>query len=47
MSYSYIFFRSLAIKRTLGVRIAAGYLRNMDISIETAIYLLARRNRRG
>jgi hypothetical protein len=36
-----IFIHSKFLRRTLGVRCAAGYLRNRSISIETAVYLLA------
>ena len=35
--------RALAIKRTLGVRTAAGYLRNRGVHVELAVALLARR----
>jgi len=40
---SSIFIRAGFIKRTLGTRVAAGYLRNRSVSIETALYLLARK----
>jgi hypothetical protein len=43
--YTYFFRRALAIKRTLGPRYAAGYLRNKNVSIEAAVYLLARKAR--
>lgn len=32
--------RALIIKRTLGVRKAAGYLRNKGVSLEEALYIL-------
>jgi hypothetical protein len=38
-----IFIRAGFIKRTLGTRVAAGYLRNRSVSIETALYLLTRK----
>lgn len=41
MSKLHIFNRSLFLKRTLGIRCAAGYLRNRGVSVETAVYLLA------
>ena len=40
---SLVFIRAGFIKRTLGTRVAAGYLRNRAVSIETALYLLARK----
>jgi hypothetical protein len=40
MVFTAIFVRSLRIKKSLGVRVAAGYLRNRGVSIETALYLL-------
>ena len=40
MVFTRVFIRSLQIKRSLGVRVAAGYLRNRGVSIETALYLL-------
>jgi len=40
---SLIFIRAGFIKRTLGTRVAAGYLRNRSVSIETALYLLTRK----
>ena len=36
--------RALAIKRTLGVRSAAGYLRNKGVPLHQAVALLARRS---
>ena len=36
-------FRALDIRRTLGVRTAAGYLRNRGVSLEAALLLLAGR----
>jgi hypothetical protein len=38
-----IFIRSQFLQRTLGTRVAAGYLRNRKVSIETALYLLTRK----
>lgn len=32
--------RALIIKRTLGTRKAAGYLRNQNVSLEEALYIL-------
>lgn len=32
--------RALNIKETLGLRRAAGYLRNQDVSVEEALYIL-------
>jgi hypothetical protein len=40
---SLVFTRAGFIKRTLGTRVAAGYLRNRSVSIETALYLLTRK----
>jgi len=40
---SLVFIRAGFIKRTLGTRVAAGYLRNKKVSIETALYLLTRK----
>jgi len=40
---SLVFIRSQFLRRTLGTRVAAGYLRNRSVSIETALYLLARK----
>ena len=40
MVFTRIFERSLMIKRSLGTRVAAGYLHNRGVSIETALYLL-------
>lgn len=40
---SLIFTRACFIKRTLGTRVAAGYLRNRKVSIEAALYLLTRK----
>jgi len=40
---SLIFKTALNLKRTLGTRTAAGYLRNRSVSIETALYLLTRK----
>jgi hypothetical protein len=40
---SLVFIRAGFIKRTLGTRVAAGYLRNRSVSIETALYLLTRK----
>ena len=40
---SLVFIRAGFIKRTLGTRVAAGYLRNRSVSIETALYLLVRK----
>jgi hypothetical protein len=40
---SLVFIRAGFIKRTLGTRVAAGYLRNRKVSIETALYLLTRK----
>jgi hypothetical protein len=37
-----VLIRSQFLQRTLGTRVAAGYLRNRKVSIETALYLLAR-----
>ena len=34
--------RAIAIKRTLGIRRAAGYLRNRGVSVEAAVWLLTR-----
>lgn len=33
--------RALELKRTLGTRVAAGYLRNRGVSLEGAIAMLA------
>ena len=35
--------RALAIKKTLGTRAAAGYMRNKGYFVETAIRILARK----
>lgn len=35
-----IFKKAGNIKKSLGVRVAAGYLRNKEVSLETALYLL-------
>lgn len=40
MSKIKIFQRAKSIKSSLGVRVAAGYLRNQGVSLETALYLL-------
>lgn len=40
---SLVFTRSQFLQRTLGTRVAAGYLRNRKVSIETALYLLTRK----
>ena len=40
---SLVFTRSQFLQRTLGTRVAAGYLRNRSVSIETALYLLTRK----
>ena len=40
MKPSYTIKRALFIKRTLGTRIAAGYLRNRKVSIELALFIL-------
>ena len=40
MAYLY---RALDIKRTLGVRTAAGYLRNRGVSLEQALAILTRK----
>jgi hypothetical protein len=40
MTLTNIFIRSQFLRRTLGTRVAAGYLRNRSVSIETALYLL-------
>ena len=42
-SLANIFTRSQFLQRTLGTRVAAGYLRNRSVSIETALYLLTRK----
>lgn len=39
--------RALLLKRTLGVRTAAGYLRNRGVSLEGAVSILARGGRNG
>jgi hypothetical protein len=39
-----VFERARAIKRSLGVRVAAGFLRNQGISVEGAAWLLAHRH---
>lgn len=36
--------RALIIKRTLGVRKAAGFLRNRGVSLDEALYILAHNN---
>lgn len=36
-------FRALDIKRTLGTRCAAGYLRNRKVAIEDALFILVGR----
>jgi hypothetical protein len=36
-----IFIRAQSIAQTIGVRAAAGYLRNRDVSFEAALWLLA------
>ena len=33
--------RALEIKRSLGTRVAAGYLRNRGVSLESALVILA------
>ena len=43
MTLTDIFIHSRFLLRTLGIRCAAGYLRNRRVSIETAVYLLATR----
>jgi hypothetical protein len=43
MSLVEVFIRSQFLRRTLGTRVAAGYLRNRSVSIETALYLLTRK----
>lgn len=40
MSKIKIFNKAQNIKNSLGVRVAAGYLRNQGVSLETALYLL-------
>ena len=35
--------RALNIQRSLGTRVAAGYLRNQKVSIEMALWVLAHR----
>jgi len=35
--------RAVRINRSLGTRTAAGFLRNRGVSLEAALYLLARR----
>jgi len=36
-----VLIRSKIILRTLGIKVAACYLNNRNVSIETAVYLLA------
>ena len=38
----YLRYRAATIKRTLGVRVAAAYLRNCGVSLEGAVAILAR-----
>lgn len=40
MSKIKVFQRARNIRASLGVRVAAGYLRNQGVSLETALYLL-------
>ena len=40
MSKIKIFNKARNIKKSLGVRTAAGYLRNQGVSLEAALYLL-------
>lgn len=40
MSKIKIFNKARNIKKSLGVRVAAGYLRNQGVTLETALYLL-------
>lgn len=40
MSKIKIFNKARNIQKSLGVRTAAGYLRNQGVSLETALYLL-------
>lgn len=40
MSKIKIFNKARNIKKSLGVRTAAGYLRNQGVTLETALYLL-------
>ncbi len=40
MSKIKIFNKARNIKNSLGVRTAAGYLRNQGVTLETALYLL-------
>ena len=35
--------RALSIKKSLGTRVAAGYLRNRGVSLNVALRILARR----
>ena len=39
-----LFYRADAIRRSLGVRRAAGYLRNHGVSLEAALWLLTRKH---
>ena len=41
MTMQLIRIRALELKRTLGTRVAAGYLRNRGISMEGAVAILA------
>lgn len=38
-----MFKRAIELKRTLGVRCAAGYLRNRGVSIEATMWMLFRK----
>lgn len=40
MSKIKIFNKARNIQKSLGVRVAAGYLRNQGVTLETALYLL-------
>jgi hypothetical protein len=40
-----VFYRAEVIRRSLGVRCAAGYLRNQGVSLEAALWLLTRRKK--
>lgn len=42
MNRSYIWYKALVIRNSLGVRIAAGYLRNRGVSLEGARAFLLR-----
>lgn len=37
-----IMMRAMSIKRTLGIKYAAGYLRNRGVSVEAACWMLTR-----